>query len=245
MMTDAPRIVLTRERERNKAWVARLEAAGHVVVELPLIWYESLPVPNDPDDCDPGLYDWILFTSPQGVKAFTAAGLSTGTAKIGALGAGTAAALTAAGLRDDLGARTLDGAEFAQAFLADVSGPGRVLLPGPARRLPEPKASLSAAGFEVRELPLYETCSVPANELPAAPCASGDIVFFGSPSTVRAFTEAWSDRPRCVAIGETTARATRSAGFETAVAATPDLQAMVLAAGLDPLPEPNTPEMES
>ncbi len=242
MTTDGPRIILTRERERNKAWVVRLVAAGHVVVELPLIRYESLPVP---DDCDPGLYDWILFTSPHGVKAFTAAGLPTGTAKIGALGSGTAAALTAAGLRDYLGARTLDGVEFAQAFLAKVSGPGRVLLPGPTRRLEEPRASLIAAGFEVRELPLYETCSVPADELPAAPCMPGDIIFFCSPSTVRAFTKAWPERPRCVAIGETTAQTSRPAGFETVVAATPDLEAMVLAAGLDPLTKPLNPEIES
>jgi uroporphyrinogen-III synthase len=207
-----------------------------------LIRYESLPVPNG---LDTGAHDWILFTSPQGVKAFTAAGLVPGDARMGALGAGTADALIAAGLRDDLGARTLDGTEFAQVFLAKVSGGGRVLLPGPNRRLADPRESLSTAGFEVTELPLYETCSVPAEELPAVDFAPGDIVFFCSPSTVRAFTEAWTVRPRCVAIGETTAQATRPAGFETVVAATPDLSAMVLAAGLDPLPEPVTPEMES
>ena len=247
MMTDGPRIILTRQRERNQAWAARLEAAGHVVIELSLIRYKPMPAP---DDCDPALYDWILFTSPQGVKAFSTAGLSTGPARIGALGAGTAAALATAGLRDDLGVRTLDGAEFAQAFLAqtpraEIHGPGRILLPGPTDRLEEPRASLSIAGFEVTELPLYETCSIPADELPASPCSDGDIVFFCSPSTVRAFTEAWSERPRCVVIGDTTAQTARPAGFETAVAATPDLDAMVLAAGLDPLPKPVTPEIES
>ena len=241
-MTGGHRIILTRQRDRNKAWANRLGAAGHVVVEMPLIRYESLPVPAD---LDPGNFDWILFTSPQGVKAFAAAGMSTGSARMGALGSGTAAALVEAGLRDDLGVRTADGAEFARAFLAEVSGPGRVLLPGPNRRLEEPRASLNAAGFEVRELPLYETSPVPADELPPAEFERDDIVFFCSPSTVRAFSEAWTARPRCVAIGETTAQASRPAGFETVVAAAPDLSAMVLAAGLDPLPEPVTPEMES
>ncbi len=241
-MTDELRIILTRQKDNNQAWAARLETAGHTVVEVPLIRYETLPVS---DDLDPGSFDWILFTSPQGVKAFTAAGFSPGNARMGALGAGTADALVTAGLRDDLGARTLDGAEFAQVFLAKVSGGGRVLLPGADRRLADPRASLSAAGFEVTELPLYKTCSVPVKELPAVEFASGDIVFFCSPSTVRAFTEAWNIRPRCVAIGETTARASRPAGFETVVAATPDLSAMVLAAGLDPLPGLVTPEMES
>jgi len=241
-MTDGHRIILTRQRDRNKAWAARLVTAGHAVVEVPLIRYESLPVPSGLDASN---FDWILFTSPQGVKAFTAAGFSPGDARMAALGAGTAAVLSEAGLRDDLGARTLDGAEFAQAFLARVSNPGRVLLPGPDRRLAEPRASLSAAGFEVTELPLYQTCSVPAKELPTVEFTPGDIVFFCSPSTVRSFAEAWTVRPRCVAIGETTAQTSRPAGFETVVAATPDLSAMVLAAGLGPLPEPVTPEMES
>jgi len=241
-MTVGPRIILTRERERNQAWSALLAAAGHAVIELPLIRYESVPLP---DGFDPGGFDWILFTSPQGVKAFSEAGLSAGGAHIGTLGAGTAAALSSAGLRDELGVRTNDGAEFARSFLAQVPGPCRILLPGAARRLEEPMASLSTAGFEVRELALYETRPAPPEDLPTVPCAPGDIVFFCSPSTVRAFTETWPERPQCVAIGETTAQATRSAGFKTTVAATPDLSAMVLAAGLDPLPETISREIES
>ncbi|MEN8006472.1 MAG: uroporphyrinogen-III synthase [Candidatus Krumholzibacteriota bacterium] len=241
-MTAGRRIILTRQRDRNTAWAARLVAAGHEVVELPLIRYEALAVP---DDVDPEAFDWILFTSPQGVKAFGEAGLDAGSARIAALGAGTAAALAEAGLRNDLDARTADGAEFAQAFLDEVSAPGRLLLPGPNRRLEEPGKSLVNAGFEVRELPLYETSPVPGNEWPPVSVAPDDIIFFCSPSTVRAWTQARTERPRCVAIGETTARASRPAGFETVVAAAPDLSAMVLAAGLDPLPEPATPEMES
>jgi uroporphyrinogen III methyltransferase/synthase len=241
-MAAGQRIILTRQRDRNTEWAARLRAAGHAVVELPLIRYEALPVPGD---LDPGSFDWILFTSPQGVKAFVEAGLQGTQAKIAALGTGTSVALSEAGLEDELGLRTVDGAEFAREFLKAVSGPGRVLLPGPNRRLKDPRATLEAAGFTVRELPLYETVAVPPDELPDMEFAPGDIVFFCSPSTVRAFTAARDERPRCVTIGETTARPARDAGFETAVAVTPDLSAMVLAAGLDPLQEPSTLELES
>ncbi len=86
------------------------------------------------------------------------------------------------------------------------------------------------------ELALYETEAVPPADLPAAAPAADDIVFFASPSAVRAFAGAWTVRPDCVSIGETTARAAREAGFPTTVAASPDLEAMVLAAGLDPIP---------
>jgi len=241
-MTDSPGIILTRERDRNRPWAERLSAAGLVARELPLVTFTTLEVP---EDLDTGSFDWILFTSPQGVRSFRAAGLPTGDARMAALSSGTAAAIEEAGWRDELGLRTRDGVEFAQAFLAVVQDPGRVLLPGANRRLPEPRASLTTAGYEVRELPLYETRPVDPAALPAEPCGPGDILFFCSPSAVNSFTGAWTIRPRCVAIGRTTAEASIKAGFGTAVAASPDLEAMVLAAGLGPLPVTVTPENES
>jgi uroporphyrinogen-III synthase len=234
------RIVLTRQAESNRPWAARLRAAGHAVLELPLVRFRELAV-----TAEPPATDWLLFTSPQGVRAFTAAGLTVGEARVAALGTGTTAALAAAGLTDDLELATRDGAELAAAFSARVTAPATVLLPGPRKRLTEPRATLEAAGFTVSELALYETEVVPADDLTAAPWAEGDIVFFCSPSAVRAFTGAWDARPACVAIGETTADALRAAGFAPAVADRPDLEAMVLAAGLDPIPAPASTERES
>ena len=241
-MSTTTRIVLTRERDRNRPWAARLTAAGLEVCELPLVTFSTI---EPPEDLEPGSFDWILFTSPQGVRSVRAAGFQPGDARVAALSAGTAAALAECGWTDTLGLRTRDGVEFAQAFLAVVQDPGRVLLPGASRRLPEPRASLTVAGCEVRELPLYETRPVDPAQLPAEPCGPDDIVFFCSPSAVKSFVKSLSERPRCVAIGQTTAHVARTAGFETAVAATPDLEAMIQAAGLDPLPEPVSPESDS
>ena len=70
-MNAGHRIILTRQRDRNTAWAASLARAGHTVVELPLIRYESLPVPGD---VDPGSFDWILFTSPQGRQSLSRSG---------------------------------------------------------------------------------------------------------------------------------------------------------------------------
>jgi uroporphyrinogen-III synthase len=75
---------------------------------------------------------------------------------------------------------------------------------------------------------------VPPEQLPPAPLAAGDVIFFCSPTAVRAFAAAWNDRPDCVAIGATTAAVAREAGFTPEVAATPDLEAMLRAAGLGP-----------
>jgi len=239
-LTSAHRIVLTRQAESNRPWAERLQAVGHAVLELPLVRFRTLdPVAELPAS------DWLLFTSPQGVRAFAAAGLSVGQAKVATLGAGTARALAAAGLKDDLGLETRDGAELAAAFTARITAPAAVLLPGPRKRLLEPRATLEAAGFTVEDLPLYETEVVPAGDLPDAPLDTGDVVFFCSPSAVRAFTGAWNERPECVAIGETTAEALRAAGFDPQVAEQPNLEAMVRAAGLEPIPAPTALESGS
>ena len=239
-MSDRPHIVLTRQREANAPWREQLRELGLPVTVVPVLRFRPLP----PPDLARAAWDWILFTSPQGVRAFLAAGLSTGTARLAALGGGTAAELAATVRPADLPAGAT-GAELAGIFLTAVDAPAHVLLPGPVRRLPEPAAALRAAGHEVTELPLYETLPVPAAELPARPCRPDDVVFFCSPSAARAFADTWRDRPRCVAIGETTAAVTRAAGFPTRVAVTPDLAAMIAAADLTPRTATFDPESES
>ncbi len=227
-MNQNPRIILTRQRERNQAWAQALTAAGLAVYELPLIRFQSFSVA-----ADLGAFDWILFTSPQAVRAFQESGLASGSARIGALGPGTAAALGAMDQPVDFQPGLKDGVEFATAFVHHTSAPASVLLPGPERRMREPVAILTQAGFLVRELALYRTVPIPREELPTSPFDPEDVVFFCSPSTVRAFCDAWEQRPQCIAIGETTAAAARAEGFAPRVAATPDLQAMIQALDLD------------
>ncbi|HPF71755.1 MAG TPA: uroporphyrinogen-III synthase [Candidatus Krumholzibacteria bacterium] len=241
-MTAGRRIVLTREAQQIRPWAERLRAAGHDVCELPLLRYVALAGPGD---VPTGGVDWIVFTSPHAVEAFFAVAAVPATAQVACLGAGTRTALLAAGGRDALGLECRDGVELAAAFTARVAAPAAVLLPGSAKRLAEPRRSLEAAGFAVTEIALYDTGAVPADELPPEPCAAGDVVFFASPTAVGAFAGAWHVRPDCVAIGETTATAAREAGFPVTTAATPDLEAMVLAAGLDPIPAPATPRSGS
>jgi len=236
------RIVITRQKEQGEPWAIQLRQLGHSVLELPLLRFRSLPVPPE---VDTRTFDWILFTSPRAVRTFFDRSLETGTAGLGALGEGTAAALAEAGRTDDLDVRTRDGRELAEAFVAAGHGGAGVLLPGPLRRGPEVEQILTAAGCRVTLLPLYETLPVPAAELPDDPFTAADVVFFCSPSAVRAFCLKWRTRPAVVAIGETTAAATRREGFPTRVAETPDLEAMIRALGPDPETSTTRPENES
>lgn len=238
-MAAVRRIVLTRQHERNREWAVALRLADIPVLELPLIRFVPLPVPAD---LDPGSFDWILFTSPQAVRAFQEAGLDRGSARVGALGSGTAAALTGAGLPVDFDPGCRDGVEFAAAFAAAHQAPARLLWPGPEKRMDAPVRILADAGFDVTEAVLYRTEPVPRAGLPADPWLPEDVLFFCSPSAVGAFAAAYAVRPDCVAIGETTAAAARREGFAPRVAAAPDLASMVRAAGLDIDPVTLSPE---
>ena len=229
-MTRPRRIVLTRASESNRPWRRELEAAGVEVLVMPLLRFEPL---TPPADLDPGAFDWILFTSPQGARAFTDAGLSTGDARVGGLAGGTVATLAACGLEDHLRAEALDGTALAREFVAAHTAPGRILLPGPETRLPEPRAGMSAAGFEVVELPLYRTVAVPPEELPAEPFVEGDVIFFCSPSAVASFTQAYDARPQSISIGTTTDTAARAAGFPVVKADHPSLAGMARACHLE------------
>lgn len=235
----ADRIVLTRQHERNREWALALRLANVPVLELPLIRFEPLPLP---DGVAGQAWDWILFSSPQAVTAFTESDLARGTARMGALGSGTSAALASGGFTVDFDPGCRDGEEFAAAFIQANRGPANVLWPGPQKRLGEPLEILTRAGFAVTAPALYRTAPVPPDELPPSPWSPGDIVFFCSPSTVDAFSATWQERPACVAIGETTADAALAAGFAPRVAVAPDLASMVRAAGLDIDPVTSSPE---
>lgn len=245
-MAAEQRIILTRGKESNRNWAKRLHKAGLPFFELPLVQYAALPLPNERDF---STFGWILFTSPQGVRAFADLHPQLGDARCAVLGHGTAAALRKEGWPVAFNAGALDGVAFAADFLTAAGAPCNVLLPGPKRRLTEPRAALESAGYTVQELPLYETLPVAADAIATADIKPDDVIFFCSPSAVRAYAGAREDKPRCVAIGNTTADACRANGFAPVVADSPDLNAMVLAAGISGLPavttEPVKPEMES
>lgn len=227
------RIVLTRQQDQNRPWVERLRDLGLAVLDMPLVDFERLPAPDISVTTD---VDWILFTSPRGVRAFVEAGLQTDGCQVGCLGRGTAAALAEHGIADHLGFAGRDGAQLARAFADHINPPATVLLPGPESRMAAPLEILAEAGFSVRDLPLYRTVPVAPTRAPGP----DDLFFFCSPSAVRAFAGAREERPDCVAIGETTAAACRDHGFPVITADQPDLESMLQAAGL----ETTTPETE-
>jgi uroporphyrinogen III methyltransferase/synthase len=137
-------------------------------------------------------YDWVLFTSVNGVEHFfRRAGESALHAKIGAVGPTTAEALRSRGLAPAFQPAEQTGAALAQG-IADLEGSAlpscRILIPCAADASESTARILREAGASVEELPVYRTVpDDPAAEDLARVSKGVDAVVFMSGSAARAF----------------------------------------------------------
>ncbi len=232
------RVVVTRAREQASELRTQLEALGAEVVELPAIVLEPLEF----EIPDLVAYEWIVFTSANGVTAFFGALDRDGRdaralhpVHIAAIGPGTADVLAERGVRADLLPERFVAESLLDAFPAPSRARARVLLPRAevARDvLPE---GLRAAGYEVDVLAVYRTVTaVPdADELERARTA--DAVTFTSSSTVTNFCDlagALDPQPLVVSIGPVTSTTARERGLRVDAEADPHTIAGLVAAVL-------------
>ncbi|MCJ7509471.1 MAG: uroporphyrinogen-III synthase, partial [Dehalococcoidia bacterium] len=137
-------------------------------------------------------YDWLIFTSANGVGAFvermSEKGLdiqALGRQRIAAIGPATAQVLAGYGLRVDYLPDVYTTEEIA-AGIGDVSGQ-RILLPRAERAPKQLAQALRGKGAVVDEVAAYRTLAVAAPDELKALLADGqvDVVTFTSSSTVR------------------------------------------------------------
>jgi uroporphyrinogen-III synthase len=206
-----------------------LEAEGATVIACPTI--ETVP-PDSWTEADDavatiGDFDWIAFNSVNAVRAFAGRLASTSTPwprtqKIAAVGRKTEDALTELGVRVDL----LPSDFTAESLAAALGrGPGHILVPRAANASPVFAESLRAAGWDVVEVPVYRTVSLPPPAPIAAQVEDGfEAVLFASGSSVRSFVEVLpqsaerlrdgGDGPAVVCIGPETERTARELGLK-------------------------------
>ncbi len=206
------RIVITRPEADARAFADRLRARGADPIVAPAIEIEFTdPVELDEALARIGEFDWIVFTSRNGVEAvFRRTSDITGP-KIAVIGPATAEELTAHGLEPTL----VPSSYVAESILEEIGNVqgASILLPRAdiAREaLPE---GLRAAGAEVLQIAAYRTCTR-ADPLPDL--ESVDAVTFTSSSTVRGFLERGNIPPGAavVCIGPVTAATARELGVE-------------------------------
>ncbi len=225
------RILVTRPKQQADGLLDGLRVAGFEPVGFPVI--EIRPV-EDNRELDAALrdlaqYDWIVFTSVNGVNVvFSRLPAGVRLPRVAAIGPKTAEALRSRAVAPEFVPEEYV-AEAILPGLGDVKGK-RILLPRAeiARKaLPE---AIRAAGGIAHEIAVYRT-------LPAKPDAQGlaalksgvDWVTFTSPSTVENFVEIMRSEgldplklpggPKIACIGPITERAARAAGFDVTLVA--------------------------
>ena len=231
------RIVVPRPAEQGQSSARKIRERGAEAILMPTIRIVDPPEPAALERVLgklPG-YDWVLFTSANGVERLFAAlekakldARAFGTAKIGVIGPKTADTLRQHGLIADLLAEEFVGEGLARAILARGT-PKRVLI---ARALEARDAlpeALRSHGAEVDVVAAYQT-------LPAEPQGSGlaalleaggaDVMLFTSSSTVTSTFELLGDRAKSLleplvvaSIGPVTSDTLRGLGLEPTVSA--------------------------
>ena len=233
------KIVVTRAREQASDLVEKLTGLGADVIECPTI--KIVPaenaVPLEKAVLQLSKYDWLVFTSVNGVKYFFnflfAKGFDAralGHIKTAAIGPVTAQALLKYGINTDVIPESYRAESVVQAFAGIELTGKRVLLPRAADARPVLPVELGKAGALVDEVITYRTCQDTENagELIESLKNNGiDMVTFTSSSTVRNFKgllpgDNFSDLMQNVTIaciGPITAETARETGFDPEIVA--------------------------
>jgi len=231
------RIVVTRAKGQAEVLSARLRALGADVVELPTI--EIRPAadygPLDLAIASLARYDWLIFTSANGVRFFldrldqSAADLRSLRARICAIGPATRAAVEALHLKVDLMGKEYVAEGLVEAFAAHDLAGKRVLLPRAAVARDLVPVELTRRGAQVDVVEAYRTVipeevATGARELFTAARKPGCITFTSS-STVQNFVAAAGAQAlagvKVVSIGPVTSKTARGSGIEIAAEAQP------------------------
>lgn len=234
------RVVVTRAREQASSLHARLVALGAEVIELPSIDFEPIEF-TMPDLAD---YEWLIFTSANGVDHFWDRGLreagldsrALAGRKIVAIGPGTERALASRGVVPDLIPPRFIAEALLEVFPEPSNANEKVLVVRPevARdALPE---GLRERGYTVEILATYRTIrATPApSDLERVRNGDVDVVTFTSSSTVSNFIDLVGPfsgpTPKVASIGPMTTSTVVEQGLQIDVEADPhDIDGLVAA----------------
>ena len=236
------RVVVTRARDQAAVFSAALSELGAEVLEVPTI--RTLPPLNRTALVEAlsgiGGYDWLVFTSANGVTAFFEYFFKAfhdlrdiGGVRIAAVGPVTAAHLADLHLQVDLMPEKFEAVAVAQAFMEQESLENRkICLLRAEQATPELPRLLEDEGAIVDDVPVYRTVLEPEASIESSDILrneGADWVTFTSGSTVEHFhqrfdlPELMRRHPRmgAVSIGPETSGALRHLGVEPAIEAEP------------------------
>jgi uroporphyrinogen-III synthase len=194
------RVAVTRTREQASELGAKLSALGAHVLELPLIHVSKEISKQDLADAmlELGGYDWIVFTSTNGVRFFFEEFFrlfddirSLGLLRFASVGAATTAAIQAHHLKVECQPEIATGAALADALIATGSlDNAKVLVITGNLNREELVQKLEGALAIVDQLQVYKTEKTDLSDDPVAAdfrAHGADAVLFASSSAVESF----------------------------------------------------------
>jgi len=219
------RVVVTRFEMEDGPLASALRRAGAQPLVVPLIGID--PVHQDDSAAAISLeeFDWIAFTSANGVRMFWARLDTANQAafrshrSIAAVGPATARAVAALGATSAVTAPEFVAESLADA-LGDVEGM-KILWPRAAGARSVLSDTLRTRGAEVVEQILYDTVARTVQDETRSMILEADAITFTSPSAVNAFVACFgtSVTPKIVCIGPVTEHAAAEAGLPVAAVA--------------------------
>jgi uroporphyrinogen-III synthase len=243
------RIVVTRAREQASELATKLSALGAEVIELPLIRV-SKDIAKEPLAdvlLELGSYDWMLFTSSNGVRYFFEEFLrifddirSLGLLRFACIGDATAEAIRALHLKVECQPKTATAEALADELIAtgSLENAKVVVVTGNLNR-DVLVTKLEAAQAIVDQLQVYRTDPVDLTNEPAAAdfrARGADAILFASSSAAQSFADqaarlqlaAGAMRPLAGSIGPQTSATMKAAGLAVDFAAKqPNLDSLI------------------
>ncbi|WP_270179477.1 uroporphyrinogen-III synthase [Alkalihalobacillus sp. CinArs1] len=184
------RVLVTRARGQAATFSRLVEKHGGVSVEIPLIAFK--PRLHALQTLNVSGYEWVVFTSSNGVRFFFQEATLPAKSKVAAVGSKTAKELKKHHVAIDL----LPEDYTAEGLISALSREGKpeetILLPrGNLSRKVLPQ-QLEKLGFNVTDLTIYETVVPEESQAPLVEAISKrevDVITFTSSSTVHHFVE--------------------------------------------------------
>lgn len=243
------RVAVTRAREQTPELSTKLTALGADVIELPLITISKEISKQDLADTmlELGGYDWIVFTSANGVRFFFEEFFrlfddirSLGLLRIACVGAGTAKAVQELHLKVECQPERATAGDLADALIAtDSLDSAKILVITGNLNRDDLVVKLEDARAIVDRLQVYKTEQTDLSDDPAAADFrkhGADAVLFASSSAVESFVAQASalklakdaKPPLAGSIGPLTTETMKTKGLPIAFEAkSPDLDSLV------------------
>lgn len=218
---EGRRIVVTRPPSQSDVLAGELARLGATTLVVPLVRIE--PIEDETalaaalHDLD--RYDWVVFTSANGVAAVARLAANLGQAKVAAVGPATAAAVRTLGVEASFVPQRF-AAEDIVAGLEPLSGV-RVLLPQADIADPELAEKLEKQGAIVDAISAYRTVEVKRTASELAELRAADVIVLASGSAARSLASRGGagDGALLVCIGPKTAEAAREVGLPVGLVA--------------------------